>query len=228
MKYLFTIFALVAMSSMITLYYLWPDTPREVNGDDSPPQASSYHQPGEEARVAASVTRQILVQEAQRIGIDKENSFRRSLKDYYEQSLVKVLTDRKLAEMKVSVSEEDIERYLSRFGHIFTFTRFPIEDGKIKEDSGYQSTVLFDELSVTLRLLIADLNPGESAKQFETGTEINVIRLDKIESADVPAVVKADRSRVREQLENHQRSLEIDRWINGLQKKHDQQVAGER
>lgn len=223
MKYLLTIFALVALSSMVTLYYLWPGTPREVGGDNTPPLASSYHQPGEHARLAASVTRQILVQEAQRIGIDKENSFRKSLKEYYEQSLIKVLTDRKLAEMKVSVSEEDVDRYFSRFGHIYTFTRFPIEDGEIKENSGYQSTVLFDELSVTLRLLIADLNPGESAKQFETGTEISMIRLDKIEVADVPAVVKKDRNRVREQLENHQRSLEIDRWINGLQKKHDEQ-----
>ncbi len=228
MKYLLTIFALVAMSSVITLYYLWPDTAREVSGDDSPSQGSSYHQPGEEARAAASVTRQILVQEAQRVGIDKEDSFRKSLKEYYEQSLIKVLTDRKLSEMEVSVSEEDVDRYLSRFGHIFTFTRFPIEAGKVQEDSGYQSTVLFDELSVTLRLLVADLNPGDSAKQFETGTEISEIRLDKIESADVPAMVKADRKRVREQLENHQRSLEIDRWINGLQNKHDQQTAGER
>ena len=83
-------------------------------------------------------------------------------------------------------------------------------------------------ITLTLRLLIADLEPGESAKQFETGTEINVIRLDTIESADVPAVVKADRNRVREQLESHQQSLEIDRWINELQKKHDQQATGER
>lgn len=228
MKYLLTILALVAISSMVTLYYLWPDTPPEVNGDDNALHASSYHQPGQQAREAASVTRQILVQEAQRVGIDKENSFRKSLKEYYEQSLVKVLTDRKLAEMKVSVSEDDVDRYLSRFGHVFTFTRFSIEGGTVQEDSGFQSTVLFGELSVTLRLLIADLNPGESAKQFETGTEINLIRLDKIELADAPAVVKSDRSRVREQLENHQRSLQIDRWINGLQKEHDQQANGKR
>ena len=226
MKYLLTIFALVAMSSMLTLYYLWPDTPNEDIGDSRPAQASSYHQASEQARLAASITRKILVQEAQRIGIDKEDSFRRSLKDYYEQSLVKVLTDRKLVELKVSVSEKDIDRYLSKFGYIFTFTRFPVEDGKVKEDSGYQSTVLFDELSATLRLLLTEFSPDESAKQFETGTEISVIRLDKIESAAVPVAMKPDRNRVREQLENHQRSLAIDRWINGLQKKYDQQKVG--
>ena len=225
MKYLLTILALVAMSSLLTLYYLWPDTPVETS-DPTPPPASSYHQPGADARLAASVTRQILVQEAQRIGIDKEDSFRKSLKEYYEQSLVRVLTDRKLDEIKVTITEEDIDRYLSRFGHIYTFTRFPVENGKVQEDSGHQSTVLFDELSVTLRLLIADLNPGDSAKQFETGTETSQIRIDKIVAADIPETKQVDRNRVREQLENYQRSFEIDRWINALQKKHDKQTNG--
>ncbi|RUM41566.1 MAG: hypothetical protein DSY80_08585 [Desulfocapsa sp.] len=225
MKYLLTIFALVVMSSMLTLYYLWPDTSVEQTVA-IPPKASSYHQPGADARLAASVTRQILVQEAQRIGIDKEDSFRKSLKEYYEQSLVRVLTDRKLAELEVTVTEEDIDRYLSRFGKIYTFTRIPVEGGKVQEENGHQSTVLFDELSVTLRLLIAELKPGESAKQFETGTEISVIRLDKIVPADVvPETGKVDRIRVREQLENYQRSLEIDRWINALQKKYDTQKS---
>ena len=219
MKYLLTIFALVAMSSMLTLYYLWPDTPTETPENTNSPTTSSYHQPGEDARLAASATRQVLVQEAQRIGIDKEDSFRRSLKEYYEQSLVKVLTDRKLTEMKVSISEEDVDKYFSRFGHIITFIRFPVEDGQVKKENGYQSTVLFDELSSTLQLLLANLNPGESAKQFETGTEISVIRLDKIVPAETPPVIKTDRNREKEQLENYQRSLEIDRWISGLQNK---------
>ncbi len=219
MKYLLTIFALVAMSSMLTLYSLWPDTPTETPKNTNSPTTSSYHQHGEDARLAASATRQVLVQEAQRIGIDKEDSFRRSLKEYYEQSLVKVLTDRKLTEMKVSISEEDVDKYFSRFGHIITFIRFPVEDGQVKKENGYQSTVLFDELPSTLQLLLANLNPGESAKQFETGTEISVIRLDKIVPAETPPVIKTDRNRVKEQLENYQRSLEIDRWISGLQNK---------
>jgi predicted RNA-binding protein YlqC (UPF0109 family) len=222
MKYLLTILIFVVMSSMITLYFLWPEPSPEVAERVNPPSSSGYHQLGADARLAASTTRKILVQEAQRIGIDKEDSFRKSLKEYYEQSLVKVLTDRKLAEMKVSVSEEDVDRYLSRFGNSITFIRFPVENGKVVEDSGHQSTVLFDELSSTLRLLLADLKPGESAKQFETGTEISLIRLVKIEPADTPPVMKADRDRVREQLENHQRSLKIDHWINALQNKHSQ------
>lgn len=220
MKYLLTILALVILSSAITLYYLLPKNAAKLSPTNQPTQSSSYHQSHQHDRLVASATRQALVQEAQRIGIDKEDSFRRALKDYYEQSLVKVLTDRKLAEIKVSVSEENIEKYLSCFGNIITFTRFPIENGVVLEEGGFQSTVLFDELSSTLRLLLADLDPGEMAKQFDTGTETSVIRLDKIESAEIQNVIEVDRERVREQLEDYKRSLEIDRWINQLQKEH--------
>lgn len=220
MKYLLTILALVILSSAITLYYLLPkDVDKSLPASDSS-KRSSYHQSNQRERLVTSATRQALVQEAQRIGIDKEDSFRRALKEYYEQSLVKVLTDRKLAEIKVTVSEDDIENYISRFGQIITFTRFPIEDGEVLEESGFQSMVLFEELSSTLRLLLADIVPGEKAKQFDTGTEISVIRLDKIEPADIQKQIEVDRERIREQLENYKRSLEIDRWINSLQKQH--------
>ena len=220
MKYLLTILALVILSSTVTLYYLLPKDSNKSAPARHPSKGSSYHQSHEHDRLVTSTTRQALVQEAQRLGIDKEDSFRRALKEYYEQSLVKVLTDRKLADIKVSVSEEDIDNYLSRFNQIVTFTRFPIEDGSVMEDNGFQNTVLFDELSSTLRLLLAHLAPGEKAKQFDTGTEISVIRLDKIEPAEIQKKAEADRERVREQLENYQRSLEIDRWIHGLQKQH--------
>ena len=220
MKYLLTILALVILSSTITLYYLLPKDSPKTDPARQSSEGSSYHQSHEHDRLVTSTTRQALVREAQRLGIDKEDSFRRALKEYYEQSLVKVLTDRKLADIKVSVSEEDIDNYLSRFNQIVTFTRFPIEDGKVIEGGGFQSTVLFDELSSTLRLLLANLAPGEKAKQFETGTEISVIQLDKIEPAKIQKKTEVDRERVREQLENYQRSLEIDRWIHSLQKQH--------
>lgn len=223
MKYLLVIVVFVAISTVVTLYSILPvgsnnSSPVTTSSQSSAQQNAGYHQQGEYGRQTASLTRRVLVQEAQRVGIDKEESFRRSLKEYYEQSLVKVLTDRQLSEMVVEVSEADVDHYLACSGKIFTFTRFSVENGKTIEQNGHQNTVRFDDLSVTLRLLVAGLGPGERAKQFETGTEISVIRLDAIE---IPAGIEAipyDRGRIHEQLENHQRSLGIDRWINALRK----------
>jgi len=189
MKYLFTILAFVVLSSVVTLYYLWPadsiqkdPTAISVNGHlisqkqiDNQARKQGYHSGEANDSRNSLVTRQLLLDEAQRLGIDKENDFSKALKDYYEQSLIKVLTDRKLKSIKVDVSEEDINRYLSCSGKMFTFTRIPFENGNLLKEQGRQNSVLFDDLSESLRLLLADLEPGENIVQFETGTEVSMI-----------------------------------------------------
>ena len=232
MKYIFTIFFIVALSSAITLYFLWPDksilpqdVALQVNGCsmsqkqiDAQSQNQGYHGENREDQVESVVTRQILIQEARRMGIDKEESFRKALKLYYEQTLIKDLTDRKLASITVDVSEKDIDRYLSSFGKTFTFTETPIDKGKMLKAQGRQHTALFDNLSESLRLLLSSLQPGESVSQFDTGTEISSIRLDKIKKEDAVKPMAYDRELVRELLGNYQRSREMDLWIHTLHK----------
>ena len=233
MKYLFTILALVLLSSVVTFYYLWPsstttsqDVALSVNGHlfsqkqiDDQYQREGYHSGDTGSSVDALVTKQLLLDEAQRLGLDKEDDFRQSLKNYYEQSLIKVLADRKLKSITVEVRDEDIDRYLSCSGKIFTFTRIPMENGKLLEKQRRQNRVLFDDLSESLRLVLAMLQPGERIVQFETGTEVGVIHLDKMEKVEGFEAEMYDRDRVRELLANYQKSLEIDRWINSLRKK---------
>ncbi|AGF78344.1 hypothetical protein UWK_01786 [Desulfocapsa sulfexigens DSM 10523] len=241
MKYLFTILAVVALSSVVTLYYIWPsgstksgDTALSVNGHmisqkqvDDQSRKQGYHSGEANDSVNSFVTRQLLLDEAQRLGIDKENDFRKALKDYYEQSLIKVLTDRKLQSITVTVGEEDIDRYLSCSGKMFTFTRTPAENGKILSEQGRQNSVLFDDLSESLRLILANLKPGENVMQFETGTEVSMISLDKVEDADGFEPVPYDRKRVAELLVDYKKAAEIDSWIASLRKKASVVVYGE-
>ncbi len=233
MKYLFVILALVILSSAVTLYYIQPedlsktqDVAVSINGHQvSRKQVvdqglrQGYHSGNSEAiSINSLVTRQLLLDEAQRLGIDREDEFRKALKDYYEQSLIKVLTDRKLKSVKVTVTDADVDRYLACSGQMMTFTRIPVEGGKVLLDQGRQNSVLFDDLSEPLRIVLASLKPGEKITQFDTGTEVGVILLDKMEKAEGFDPVKYDRDRVRELLSNYQKSLEIDKWINGLRK----------
>lgn len=231
MKYIFAIFFIVVLSSAIMLYFLWPnksilpqDVVLRVNGYpmsqkqiDAQIQNQGYHGENREDQVESLVTRQILIQEAQRLGIDKEESFRKALKLYYEQTLIKVLTDRKLASITVDVSEKDIDRYLSCFGKIYTFTETPVDKGEILKAQGRQHTALFDNLSESMCLLLSSLQLGESVSQFYTGTEISSIRLDKIEKEDAVKVVY-DRDLARELLSNYKRSREMDLWMHMLHK----------
>lgn len=232
MKYLYTIFFIVSLISVIALYFLRPDKSiltqdvvLRVNGHsmsqkqvDAQIQNQGYHGGNREEQVESLVTRQILIQEAQRLGIDKEEPFRKALKLYYEQSLIKVLTDRKLSSITVDISDNDIDRYLSCSGKIYTFTETPIDKGKIMTAQGQQHEVLFDNLSESLRLLLSSLQPGESVSQFDTGAEISSIRLDKIEKKGAVEPVMYDRGLVRELLGNYQRSRDIDLWIHTLHK----------
>jgi len=233
MKYLLIILAVVVCSSAVTLYNLWPSEPMpsqdvalRVNGHqftydniEDQHNRKGYHTASREKEIDSLVTRQLLIQEAQRLGLDRNNDFRKALKDYYEQSLIKVLTDRKLASVEAGVTEEDIDRYLASSGKIFTFTRIQMEQGISGEEQSQQHSVLFDDLSESLRLILTTLQPGEQIGQFETGTEVSVIRLDNIELAKGFQAVAYDRKKVREHLGNYRRSLEIGRWIDGLREK---------
>jgi hypothetical protein len=232
MKYLYTIIFIVSLISAIAFYFLRPekslltqDVVLRVNGHsmsqkqvDAQLQNQGYHGGNREDQVESLVTRQILIQEAQRMGIDKEENFRKALKLYYEQSLIKVLTDRKLSSITVDISDKDIDQYLSCSGKIYTFTETPIDKGKMLTAQGQQHAVLFDDMAKSLRLLLSSLQPGESASQFDTGTEINSIRLDKIEKRGDEKPVVYDRDLVKELLGNYQRSREIDLWIHTLHK----------
>jgi len=230
MKYLLIILSIVIFSSMVSLYYLLPTEPMpaqdvafHVNGHpvsnetlEEQHRKTGYHSADREGDIDALVTKQLLINEAQRLGLDRNNDFRMALKNYYEQSLINVLTDHKIASIEVKISEQDIDQYLASSGSIFTFTQVPLEKGEPVDEQSQQNSVLFDDLSESLRLLLATMQPGEKVEQFETGTEVSIIRLEKIERDDVFEPVAYDRDRIREQLENYRESMEMGRWINGL------------
>ncbi len=233
MKYLIVIFFLMGISSVIVLYFFRSEDPikvndvaLQVNGQfttekqiEALIKTHGYHGEGRSGQMDALVTRQLMIQEAVRLGIDKEEAFRMALKLYYEQSLIKVLTDRQLAQAKVDITASDIDRYLAGSGKKYTFTETPIESGRLITAKGVQHTVIFDDLSESLRLLLSSIKPGESVSKFDTGTEISHIRLDKVEESENVKPVIYDRERLAVMLNNYYRSREVDRWIRALHEK---------
>lgn len=231
MKYLLTIVILVLTSTVLTLLYFWPENKPapenivvSVNGHNfsrdffnALDQKQGYHSEDRKDTVNAVITRELLIQEAQRLGIDREETFRASLKNYYEQSLIKILTDRQYKKLQVKVTDAEIDDYLSCFGKIFTFTILPVNG---EQDAlPRQRSVLFDDLSDPIRLLLAELKPGESKEQFDTGSQVGKIRLDRVEPAPGYQPEPVDREHVRELLEGQKRESLINAWINDLRSK---------
>jgi hypothetical protein len=221
---------------MLTLYFVWPDKPQPqanvavtVNGHDfarntitAEGAKGGYHSDDYAALLDSVITRELLIQEAQRREIDKEASFRDSLKTFYEQSLIKTLMDRQYSDLQVSVTEAEIDTYLSLLGRMITFTRLPVTSSPPYSPSsaeGPQTEVLFDDLAESLQLLLAGLHPGETAIMFDTGSERYAIRLDNVQQTASMETIQPERQHIIEMFEEHKRQQQITRWLDELRKK---------
>ncbi|HEB70695.1 MAG TPA: hypothetical protein ENI88_13920 [Desulfobulbus sp.] len=229
MKYLLTIVIIALASTVLALFYLKSDSSPavkdavlSVNGHvfsrdffKNQIKNNGYHREDKEQLLNSVITRELLIQEAQRLGIDREESFRKSLKNYYEQSLIKILTDREYKKLQIDVSEKEVDAYLSCFGKIFTFTILPVSGEQ--NTAPRQRSVLFDDLSDSLRLLLSELKPGESKEQFDTGSQVGKIRLDKVEPApDYKPDETVDRQHIRTLLTQQKKAQRISSWMNDL------------
>ena len=233
MKYLVIILTIILAITAASFLFVWPDQPKgkkdvvvTINGHDitrsdiQEEGAKGSHHESSGDFLNSIITRQLLIQEAQKQAIDKEPSFRRELKDYYEQSLIKVLTERKYASTQVQVADREVENFLGSFGKTYTFrllkTREPLTVDFLKKN-GILHSALFEDLSENLQLILANLKPGEMAMEFDTGNENSAILLEKIEgTGNRSSLISPEKA--RKILKEHKRRQQINNWINDLRK----------
>jgi hypothetical protein len=236
MKYLIIILGIICTATLLTLYFVWPEKPINatniavtVNGHDlakttvtAEGARAGYHSEDYAEVLDSAITRELLIQEAQRQDIDKEESFRVSLKTFYEESLIKTLMDRQNDMPKVEVNDSEIDHFLSLFGKMVTFTRLPVTTSHPKipsSDQGPQNEVLFDDLAEPLKFLLSCLKPGEYAMKFDTGSEQYAVRLDKLTPAVNMPTTTPQRDQVRKMLEEHKCQQQIANWLYELRNK---------
>lgn len=235
MKYLFILFALIATSLVMSILF-FPNGNKlaedkiavTVNGHDISSvtlanERHNYGYHGTKPELYESViTREILIQEAQRQEIDKEESFRKTLKKFYENSLVKILLERKNKDIAVSVTDKEIDTYISFLGKSVSFTRLetiPSNPPKQLTASGIKNSALFDDLAEPLRLLLSTLKPGEYGIRFDTGNEKYAIRLDSVSPTGQPPEMKPDREMIKEILMEYKREQMLNQWLRDLKAK---------
>ena len=237
MRYIRIIVAILVLASLLTLIYLWPrgaapkhDVVATINGFQLERSQLSFSPDSREDKqemaviLNSAITREVLIQEAQRQKIDKEEDFRKSLKAFYEQSLLKILMDRKYATLQVSVSDQDIDRYVALFGKTIRFTRLPVAAEppyKPVSDQGQTTNVLFDDLADSLKPMIARLNPGEHTVKFDTGHEQYALRLDAVtaSSATHSAAVALPREMTKRIIEQSKKDQLVAQWLTELRQR---------
>ena len=230
MKYLYTILAIIGAATILTIFFILPEkrTPQKdiaisINGHDfakdtitAEGKKYGYHDDQKSEVFDTLITRELLIQEAERQDIHKEESFRRSLKNYYENSLVKTLLDRQNSKLQVTVTDVDIDNYIDFLGKIVTFTRLekiPQYVAQVATAKGLTNTALFSELATPVRLLLSSLQPSEFGVRYDTGTENYALRLDSVQPAPDHAAKAVDKQRVREMLEEYQKEQQMKRWL---------------
>ncbi len=174
----------------------------------------------------ALVTRELLIQEAKRQKIDQEEPFRQALKTFYEQSLIKILIDRKMQSITYTPTPEEISAYKKLMGREVTFTLTNIDNSTnetsqkdvVGNNVPDQVTDLFDNLALPLRISLLFLKPGEKSGPVEIFGGRYVIELEKV---GPPARVKARISddEIAAAISEFRREEIFRKWLDELRKK---------
>lgn len=168
------------------------------------------------------ITRELLIQEARKAGIDKEEAFRRSIKNFYEQSLTKVLLDRKFASLQLAVSDDEVSRYRSLLGKRLQFTLFSADNKERAQNGefrhGEQTEGLFDDLSDEMKYPLFLLKEGERSTPFRMGDRYFAVKLDRVTESRRPVADLSDAG-IKKILMEWKKEKVINDWIEGLREK---------
>ncbi len=167
------------------------------------------------------IEKQLLIQEAIKMDIHKEESFRKSVENFYEQSLIKILIDRKLDSLVVDVSNDEIAKYENYTQNAFSITKVIYSSLKEYEQKSNQNaeriTANFLDLSDDLKYIILNLNIGESSSPQSTDFGIVVYTLDQMNK-----IIKTDEKedfdikRVSLFLEDKKKETLMKKWTNQI------------
>jgi hypothetical protein len=236
MKYLYIILAIVILATLLSLFSFLPgkktsrdDIAISINGHEigedavtSEGKKFGYHSDQQSDMFDTLITRELLLQEAERQAINKEESFRESLKNYYENSLIKILLDRQNSKIDAAVSDAAVDNYISFLGKIVTFTRLdtlPDSASAAAAANGITNTALFADLAMPVRTLLSSLQPGEFAIKFDTGSDKYALRLDSVQPVPEYTAKTADRQHIAEMLAEYQKEQQMNRWLMQLRQK---------
>ena len=185
-----------------------------------PPAARMNHSAGDEEYLEALIIRELLIQEAKRQGIDKEESFRISLQHFYEQSLIKVLMDRQYENLRVEINDKEISLYHKWLAGTVSFTMSTytthedIKNGKPKAQES--KTSVFNELSEFTQQQLFGLQPGQHSAPVHFLDAYLVFQLISIELPENTKNIQDQQELLRNKLSALKKEQLMSQWLNRL------------
>ncbi|MCG8639638.1 MAG: hypothetical protein MI862_07870 [Desulfobacterales bacterium] len=237
MKYVYYIVAIVVLFSALAAYGLF-DTRLEISEpvlsvndrifskaeldrlmEITPPDMTR------EEFIESLIEKQLLIQEAIRQDINREENFRLSVQNFYEQSLIKILLDRKQESITVDVTNQEIARYeeLSRKKVTVSKLTYPSMTD-LKNRTGEKTQTIaepFINLSQDLKFILLNLNPGDSSNPKRTRGQGGVIyRLEEITDLELTEKDQVnagfDVKKVSLFLRDKKREQVVETWLKSI------------
>ncbi len=176
--------------------------------------------------VESLITRELLIQEAKRQKIDQEEPFRRALKNFYEQSLIKILIDRKMRSISYTPTQEEIRAYRNLMGRKVTFTLTKVGNSEydasakdvVGKNASNQVSDLFDNLALPLRISLLFLKPGEKTGPLNILGGRYVIELKQI-GPPTKVESKLTDEEIATIITEFRREQMFKKWLDELRKK---------
>ncbi|WP_300456549.1 hypothetical protein [Desulfobacula sp.] len=171
--------------------------------------------------IESVIDRQLLIQEAIRMKINTEESFRQSVENFYEQSLIKILLDRKLSSLVVAVTPDELAAYERLCQQTLSLTKqvYPsMKDAQAKTNETVEKiNADFIDLSDDLKFIVLPLSPGESSNPRADAYGVSVYRLDDIQKKQPGDSVQAvDMKRVSLFIQDKKKEQRLDEWTRAI------------
>jgi hypothetical protein len=241
MRYLYYIAAIMLVFSGLAVYGLF-DTRIEISEpfisvndriiSKAEFEKMSRRKPAYMSReqfVESVIDQQLMIQEAIRMDIHKEESFRDAVENFYEQSLIKILLDRKLDALQVDVTKKEIARYQEYCGYKVFLTKYiyPDMENALNRTNGTVQTVAadFTTLSDDLKFTVLDLEKKQFSQPVHRGMQgVVAYRLDDVKkstSMEKDQSEILDVQHIQRQLQDMKKEQLLEDWTRSIRQSAD-------
>ena len=187
------------------------------------------------------ISKEVLLQEAQKLNLDKEKSFMKEIEGYWEQALLKSLINKKIKELSpnIIVTDDEIANEYNRLKYKVLAELYIFSD-KTPAEQLSKSGVNFDQVKETLKAQMVSempadwyistdlpqkldsylfaMNPGELSPAIEYNDSWVVLKVLNIEERAI-APLQELKSRIREDIIRIKREDLMESWSAALRKK---------
>lgn len=174
---------------------------------------------GDQEFIEDLITKELLIQEAQKQKIDHEDAFQVAIRSYYEQSLVKTLIDRKYESFSSGINEQTLSSYIDTHSGLYEIelSTYPNLQSTTDNQPTAQTIISSDYFNLTedVRDVVSSLAVDELSEPLAVDSHYERIRL----VSQTPSIMTNDvkNSKVVKALyEEDYLRQEMSRWLQSL------------